>query len=81
MTGIDRDFRDETHDNQRVGVVATILSVLAAFFGVQSSRARKRDFSHGSPVLFIGIALALTVGFVLTLVLIVQLLIRQAGMG
>jgi hypothetical protein len=62
----------------RVGLIATITSVLSAFFGVQSSRARKRDFTQGSPMLFVGVALALTAAFALTLVGIVHLLLGQA---
>lgn len=63
---------------ERVGLGTTILSVLAAFFGVQGSRARARDFSRGSAPLFFGVALALTGVFVLLLMLVVRVLIRQA---
>lgn len=38
-----------------------------------------RDFSHGSPWLFFGVALALTADFALTLVGVVQLLLRSTG--
>lgn len=63
----------------RMGLLATIASVLSAFFGVQNSRARRRDFTHGSPALFFAVALALTAVFALTLLGIVHLLLRQAG--
>ena len=62
----------------RVGLIATLGSVLSAFFGVQNSRARKRDFTHGSPVLFFGVALALTATFALSLLGIVHLVLSQA---
>jgi hypothetical protein len=67
---------------QRVGVLATIGSVLAAFFGVQNSKARERDFSRGSPVLFFAVAVALTAGFALTLITVVRIVVsRAAGAG
>lgn len=64
---------------RRVGLGATVISVLSAFFGVQSSRKRQRDFSRGSPLLFFVVALALTGAFVATLVLVVRLVLRGAG--
>lgn len=62
-----------------VGVLATIGSVLAAMFGVQSSRVRRRDFSRGNPLLFIGIGVLMTATFVLTLVFMVRALIAHAA--
>lgn len=63
----------------RVSLLTTVGSVLAAFFGVQTSRARVRDFSHGSPALFFGVALVLTAGFVFVLLGAVRLILSQAG--
>jgi hypothetical protein len=57
-----------------------IASVSASFFGVQSSKNRERDFKHGKPAHFIGIAIAATVVFVLVLVLLVKLALRKAGL-
>ena len=71
---------NEVAASQRsVGVLATIGSVLAAMFGVQSSRVRRRDFTHGNPVLFIGVGVAMTATFVLTLVFIVRALVAHAA--
>lgn len=58
----------------------TVFSVGASFFGVQSSKNRKRDFSHGKPVHFIAIALGMVAVFVLVLVLVVKLALSQAGL-
>lgn len=66
---------------RRVGLLDTIGSVLWAFVGVQSREARVRDFTHGSPRLFFGVALVLTAGFALLLVGVVQLLLRGSGVG
>lgn len=65
----------------RVGLLTTMGSVLAAFFGVQSSKARVRDFSRGSPALFFAVALGLTAGFALLLIGLVRLLLHSAGLG
>lgn len=54
-------------------------SVLAAFFGVQSSRNRVRDFTHGKPVVFIVVGLVMTVVFILAVWLAVKLTLRSAG--
>lgn len=58
----------------------TIFSVLASFFGVQSHKNRVRDFSSGKPLVFIAVAIVLTGVFVLTLVAIVQLMLRNTGL-
>lgn len=58
----------------------TVLSVLASFFGVQSHENRVRDFSAGKPMVFIAVAIVLTVVFVLSLVLVVKLMLRNAGL-
>ncbi len=58
----------------------TLGSVLAAFFGVQSSRNRRRDFTHGRPWVFASAALLLTAVFAGGIALIVRLLLLQAGL-
>ncbi|MFT4045258.1 MAG: DUF2970 domain-containing protein [Solimonas sp.] len=65
---------------RRIGLLATIGSVLMAMFGVQSRKARERDFSRGSPALFIAIGISMTIVFIVVLVTIVRLLLRSAGM-
>lgn len=66
---------------RRVGLLVTFGSVLAAFFGVQSSRARARDFSSGSPVVFFAVALFLTGAFAATVAVIVRLVVASTGAG
>ncbi len=58
----------------------TVSSVAASFFGVQSSKARKRDFTHGKAAHFIVIGVVLTVLLILTIVLAVRFALRSAGM-
>jgi hypothetical protein len=58
----------------------TIASVSAAFFGVQSSKNRERDFKHGKAAHFIVVGLVATAAFVTVVILAVRLALRQAGM-
>lgn len=57
----------------------TVASVLASFFGVQSAKNRQRDFTHGKPLQFIVVGLAMTALFVLAVLVVVRLVLRQAG--
>ena len=50
-------------------------STLAAAFGVQSSKNRKRDFTHGKPSQFILMGIGFTVVFVLIMVGVVSLVL------
>jgi hypothetical protein len=58
----------------------TIGSVLAAAFGVQSGKNRQRDFSRGRARNFIIGGVVFTVLFVLTIMVVVKLVLRSAGM-
>ncbi|MES1938915.1 hypothetical protein T5B8_01660 [Salinisphaera sp. T5B8] len=56
-----------------------VFSVAAAFFGVQSSRARRRDFNHGRPMHFIVCALLMTGAVVLLFYAAVHLTLAYLG--
>lgn len=58
----------------------TVASVAASFFGVQSSRNRKRDFSKGKPLHFIVVALAMTLAVVGVVWLAVRFALHSAGL-
>lgn len=69
----DSDSPDTTPTKRRgTGMLAVIGSVLAAGFGVQSDRARARDFERGKPIHFIVGGLIGTVLFVLAVYAVVQ---------
>ena len=57
----------------------TLASVLAAMFGVQSSKNRERDFTRGRAGHFILIGLLATAGFVGLVILVVRLVLSQAA--
>lgn len=68
-------------DNQkpRVTLWQAVKSTAAAAFGVQSEDARQRDFANGNAGSFIIAGILFTVLFVIVLVVIVNLILTQAG--
>ncbi|MCZ6710848.1 MAG: DUF2970 domain-containing protein, partial [Gammaproteobacteria bacterium] len=58
---------------ESLGIWKVVKSVLAAGFGVQSSRNRSRDFAKGKPVHFIAVGIVLTVAFVTAIIALVNL--------
>lgn len=56
-----------------------IASVAAAFFGVQSSRQRKRDFKHGNPWHYVLVGLLMTGALIGVLWAAVKLAMHYAG--
>jgi hypothetical protein len=54
-------------------------SVIAAAFGVQSSKNRARDFSNGKPVHFVMMGLLFTILFASILLGVVQLVVHLAN--
>ncbi|MFI4981124.1 MAG: DUF2970 domain-containing protein [Nevskiales bacterium] len=69
-----------TADAERVTLLQTVASVLSSFFGVQSSKHWQRDFTHGNALTFIMVGVVLAAGFVLTLLTVVKLILRHAGL-
>jgi len=57
----------------------TLTSVLFAALGVQSNKARERDFTRGKPSHFIMLGIGFTVVFVLMIVGVVKLILHLAG--
>jgi len=55
-----------------VNLLNYIISILRAFLGVQSSENRDRDFDQGNPIIFVLLAIALTIIFVAGLFLFVN---------
>lgn len=64
---------------ERQALRHTFFSVAASFFGVQSSKNRQRDFTHGRASHFIAVGLVATVAFILLVILAVRFALRQAG--
>jgi hypothetical protein len=62
-------------DQRQLSFLQTMLSVVQASFGVQSSKNKQRDFEKGSLKGFIAAALIFTVLFVLTLAVVVNIVL------
>ena len=60
-------------------LLSVLGSVLASLFGVQSSRKREEDFTHGKPSQYVIIGLLVTVVFMLAVWGVVSLVMKMAG--
>jgi hypothetical protein len=69
----------QTEDAAPVSLWQTVVSVLWAFYGVQSNRNRHRDFSRGSAGMFIAVGFGLTTLFVLLMVGVVKVILATSG--
>jgi hypothetical protein len=74
-------FMVDSADRQQRGpsLLKVTGSVLASFFGVQSSRQHQEDFTRGRPAAYILIGLAATLLFILALYGLVQLVVGLAA--
>ncbi|MCG2580003.1 MAG: DUF2970 domain-containing protein [Marinobacter sp.] len=69
------DNKNEKSPSVRPGVLKIMQSIIAGAFGVQSDKRRQEDFSSHSPLPYIIAGLLFTVGFVVTLVIVVKLVL------
>lgn len=68
-----------SESENNVSLFKVVLSVMAAMFGVQTSKNRDRDFAKGRPAAYIIVGLVMTVLFILTLWLVVKFVLSMAG--
>ncbi|QJD60797.1 DUF2970 domain-containing protein [Pseudomonas sp. gcc21] len=74
------DKKQQSDDESRpMRFRETLSSVLFGALGVQSSKARERDFTKGKPSHFIGLGIAFLVVFVLVILGVVSLVLHFAG--
>ncbi|MEE4251889.1 MAG: DUF2970 domain-containing protein [Alcanivoracaceae bacterium] len=69
---------DQTPD-KKPNLIQVIISVLASLLGVQSGKNRERDFSKGDPKDFIGVYVVLVVFFVISMIVLVNMVLASAG--
>ncbi|MBW0146325.1 DUF2970 domain-containing protein [Marinobacter arenosus] len=70
----------DSHKNQKPGspgVLKVMQSILAGAFGVQSDKRREEDFSSHSPWPYIIAGILFTAGFVIGLIVIVQMVLAS----
>lgn len=70
---------DMPQDERRYGPLRAFFTVLAAFFGVQSSANKARDDKHGSMGMFISLGLLATALLVAAIWALVFVVMMQAG--
>lgn len=68
-------------DDHKPTLLQVVGSVLAAAFGVQSSKNQERDFKHGKARNFIIAGIVFTVIFGLTVFTLVRTVLSGAGVG
>jgi hypothetical protein len=64
---------------KKPSLLQVIASVVASLFGVQSGANRERDFQKGDPKDYIGVYVALVVLFVVSMIIIVNMVLASAG--
>ena len=74
------DNEKPAHDSQKkVGLLAVVMSVMAAMFGVRGSKAHERDFTKGRPAAYVLVGLIFTALFVGVLIGVVMLVLKFSG--
>jgi hypothetical protein len=73
----DQKDRPAEQRSKGPGILKVLQSVLAGALGVQSDKRREEDFSSHSPWPYIIAGIIFTVGFVVTLVIIVQVVLAS----
>lgn len=66
-------------DSEKLTFWQIISSVLAAAFGVQSDKNRRRDFSKAKPSTYIIAGIVFTLLFILFLFVLVKIILNAAG--
>lgn len=73
------DKADKAQSQKSLSIIQVFMSTVAAAFGVQSSANRERDFTRGKASQFIVMGILFTVLFVLAVVMVVRLVLGNAG--
>ena len=69
---------DKEESAESVSIMQVIGSILASFYGVQSSKNRKRDFQSGKARTFIAVGVLMTALWYLAIYLVVTLVLHVA---
>ncbi|MCM0611934.1 DUF2970 domain-containing protein [Marinobacter sediminum] len=77
MTGTSDNENNKNRKTGGPGVLKIMQSILAGAFGVQSDKRREEDFSSHSPWPYIIAGVLFTAGFVVGLILIVQMVLSS----
>lgn len=72
--------RDQDKSHPKPNFFQIVLSVIAAAFGVQSSKNRERDFKGGNIYVYIAAGVIFTAVFVAVVILVVRLVLAKSGL-
>jgi hypothetical protein len=75
----DPDAPGKPGEHKSLSIAQVFMSTVAAAFGVQSSANRERDFTRGKASQFIVMGIIFTVLFVFAVVMVVRLVLSNAG--
>jgi hypothetical protein len=67
--------QDKADKKKSPSIIKVVFSVIAAAFGVQSSKNSERDFTTGNVLVFIAVAILFTFLFVMTIIGVVSLVL------
>jgi len=67
--------QDKPEKQKSPSIVKVVFSVIAAAFGVQSSKNSERDFTTGNLLVFLAVAIIFTILFVMTIITVVNLVL------
>jgi hypothetical protein len=68
-------MQDKPEEKKSPSILKVVFSVIAAAFGVQSSKNSERDFTTGNLLVFIAVGLIFTILFIMTLIGVVSLIL------
>ncbi|MFT6924547.1 MAG: hypothetical protein ACJAZP_000105 [Psychromonas sp.] len=68
-------MQDKADKKKSPSIIKVVFSVIAAAFGVQSSKNSERDFTTGNVLVFIAVAILFTFLFVMTIIGVVSLVL------
>jgi len=68
-----------TDQDKKPTLIQTISSILAALFGVQSSKNRERDFTKGDAGNYIGVYVVLVLALVIGMIVTVNMVLDAAA--
>jgi len=68
-----------TDQGKKPTLIQTISSILAALFGVQSSKNRERDFTKGDAGNYIGVYVVLVLALIIGMIVTVNMVLDAAA--
>lgn len=76
----DTHDKDQDKPSPKPSFLQIVLSVIAAAFGVQSSKNRERDFKGGNIYVYIVAGVIFTAVFVVVVIFVVRLVLTNSGL-